>query len=1003
MQPNLSKEEQEIEIYLSYQEYLAQGDEYFAKGTLAQLKKAKYAYVDALRIVDREQDLLKQVTVMKKIGNVYLEYGKQNSKEKNFIKAIALYNAARVRCDNSNEEQELIICIKEAERCFLEKALQKSLSKDSPLISSFLSDKTHTAFLANLRNYCQYKLANLDQSCNPSLEKDNPKREKLYRKRAKKIQNLYTHISKEMKFFVSWLVEECIEVLGKPPCDYAIISFGSMAREGMTPYSDFEFAILIKPTKQYKQYYRMNAHLPQAELSILSDILLGQYKTYFRRLSYLLHIKVLNLGETILPAIAIKALNNYDTEDKSQNWFRDYITPRGFSFDGAMPWASKNGIGRSMTKAKPWKIDLIDTPDLLAGYQTISSDFKEGYNLATVLATAVFIKGKKSLFKDYTRKVTSILQQSPRDYSLPISFMLQSLLPDLGPFSPPTLETLSQIRAYTTLLKDFLSYNLRLDQLLKEESFYEVKKEFYRFIDTTIEGLAFYYNIREPSNFKRIDSLPKKAGFDKTAKQHLKVALTIAMEWRLKTYLANYGQREKLQILNSDFIANSAGIGSLPYTAITLKEIDKREEGPIFRFYATAIPLQKILLQLLISGNKKAKFHLYDMELYTKALIHTRLFQYEQTQAYVKTILTQNPNHSEALVLLAHSLSMQGKFEESKTIYEKALQYPILTKDAAIHTRLGETYGALTQPIEKLLHLEEALDTTYKQRLVLDASFILSLKEFIDTFKKLGPDNLENFNQIYQETQSNNIKVNYFPIIESYISIIEDFCSLGHFKEANNTFHKVFNIVYPFLQSNDQVISDFIKDTLIKLSKQYHNIREHLPNDPHPSCSASLKPIPKFPTEKQGKEEEINNTASVTQIEQKDNKKYSEEEELEAAIKLSLTSSPPTQSLNHPSLKPQSLQQRKLGEKILEAYQASIALPDSLQPKAPFAFEFITVTSGMETELTSILEKHFSIKDAMLQKTPGKWTITLPSKESINKMHTALLKEQEKSKLFFNH
>ena len=159
--------------------------------------------------------------------------------------------------------------------------------------------------------------------------------------------------------FVSMLVKECESRLGKPPCDYAIVALGSVARMEATPYSDLEFAILY------------------------SDPAIGDKISYFRVLSHFLHLKVINLGETILPALGIEQLNDFQSEDPTSDWFYDSETPRGISFDGAMPWASKTALGRMATKNKP-ALELIRTPEEMAKLQDEEIAVKEGYHLGKV-------------------------------------------------------------------------------------------------------------------------------------------------------------------------------------------------------------------------------------------------------------------------------------------------------------------------------------------------------------------------------------------------------------------------------------------------------------------------------------------------------------------------------------------------------------------------------------------------------------------------------------------
>jgi hypothetical protein len=97
--------------------------------------------------------------------------------------------------------------------------------------------------------------------------------------------NIFKGIASEMENYVAMLYKEAEEILGTPPCNYTVIGLGSMSLRQMTPYSDLEFAILTD-NDTYKQSEAFTV------------------KEYFRNLTHLVHFKVINLGETIIPTSA---------------------------------------------------------------------------------------------------------------------------------------------------------------------------------------------------------------------------------------------------------------------------------------------------------------------------------------------------------------------------------------------------------------------------------------------------------------------------------------------------------------------------------------------------------------------------------------------------------------------------------------------------------------------------------------------------------------------------
>ena len=80
--------------------------------------------------------------------------------------------------------------------------------------------------------------------------------------------------------------EFCENLMSEPPCEYAVAGLGSLARNEVTPYSDFEHIILLEDNNDK---FNLN---------------------YFRWFSVSFHVVVLNLQETIIPSLNFNSFND---------------------------------------------------------------------------------------------------------------------------------------------------------------------------------------------------------------------------------------------------------------------------------------------------------------------------------------------------------------------------------------------------------------------------------------------------------------------------------------------------------------------------------------------------------------------------------------------------------------------------------------------------------------------------------------------------------------------
>lgn len=289
---------------------------------------------EALKLLN---DLDLHLLSYERLGDLYLE---KNS----FILASALYSnglSLASKChDTSKIQQRFYQKLNLTEQLFL-----KYHNKDAKQIDS-------AAYEDMIRDY-KISLESLREQTRQLLDRDES------------IEIIYTVIGNRYKNILRDILEDLFPLLGAPPTeDYAFIGFGSLGRGFVTPYSDLEFAILLKDECN---------------------------KPYFKMLSELFHIRINALGESPIAAFNLA----------SMSWLKEENGPsgRGLMLD---PW---NVVPHIPIYEK---FDLIGTPRHLASvfepYCTQLDARKK-----SVFYTYTHIFGNPALVKEYQEEVDQVL------------------------------------------------------------------------------------------------------------------------------------------------------------------------------------------------------------------------------------------------------------------------------------------------------------------------------------------------------------------------------------------------------------------------------------------------------------------------------------------------------------------------------------------------------------------------------------------------------------------
>ena len=429
--------------------------------------------------------------IFHQLGQIYFQRNTMVS----LIRSATLLNAAITR--KPNNLQIIKNDLKKLCSRILKEAGAKQLGADLIGFAGEVEKKVKT-----MRNEVNQKLCTLKTS-----ETINKTKEEIENLKIKTIRNLQENISCDYIEIMAKILIYCQTVMGNAPCSFALIGMGSLARKEITPYSDFEHIIVLEENCQQKPDY-------------------DKVLDYFRWLSVIFQIVLINLQETIVPSVDIESFKA-TKNGKRENWFYDGITTRGISFDDMMPHACKFPLGQKglSNETKQYKTELIKPVNEMLKYLASHKDLKNGYHLKDILTKVCYVGGDKTIFDSFQTKVFELLDNQNQD------------------------EKKREIKKM--LIEDLDNFATRSNFLKHANKAFNIKKDFYRSTTIFISALGQVENIHASSCFDIIEALAEKKIINDKLKSKLMYAVAIACQLRLTRYMKQKRQDDEIKSIKS--------------------------------------------------------------------------------------------------------------------------------------------------------------------------------------------------------------------------------------------------------------------------------------------------------------------------------------------------------------------------------------------------------------------------------------------------------------------
>lgn len=448
-----------------------------------------------------------------------------------------------------------------------------------------------------------------------------------------KTQTILKKMTQGFKQLLRHLIDDAQQLLGPPPAQsWACIGLGSMARNEMSPYSDIEFAFLIK--------------------KVTSETL-----DYFRILSKLLEIKIINLGETPFPVFGDR-----------------YPSPnaKGFCMDS----------GGNTPLGKPGVYELIATPKQLIEYLK-PEWWERDIILSNVLSNVCYVAGNRELVHLYNKEKQTLMNKKSKLFDIAQGKKLALLL----------------------LQGNLKEYKPDISAEKEKQKAFGIKQELYRPFQSTLSALALFYDLKSRNVFKVIDELLAKQLLSAEGAANLKEVLSLIFTLRLHAHFFYRTEQEYLVHLEHGATKDP----SLLY-------IDQWHINTLFKIYRALVPFHKTAEQFCIKQAKKVwKREIFHEESsFVRGQTYNKTFRYQEAKAAYQEAINLDPQNTELLYELAAQEQVVGNAQRSIEHLKQALTLNIANNQSPknrsrYHNLLGISLGQIDQYTQAIPHFQTAL------------------------------------------------------------------------------------------------------------------------------------------------------------------------------------------------------------------------------------------------------------------------------------------------------